>query len=410
MRQGMPGFNGKRLKEARDMRGLTSTSLAEMVGISKQAISRYEKGEVDGKTPFTPRPETLDRISSVLNFPKAFFLQASYIHNNTPIHYRSLSTATKGARQRAESKFTWFQEIADLLKQYVDLPAPNLPSFDVTDHTKLSAQDIEDFAAATRRHWNLGDRPISNVVTLLENNGVMVSRIDLEADTLDALSQYADYDSIPYVFLSSSKQSAARSKFDLSHELAHLCLHNLLSKGVCQNQKTHSEIEKQAHRFASAFLLPAQSFTKDLISPTLDGFWALKDKWQVSIKAMIVRCRDLEIIEDDYARTLFINYNRRGWAKREPLDDKLPIEQPKLLRRSFELLVKENIITVDDITTQLPYPESALEEIIGLPKGFLSPRNNVEYLPTLKRPQAREALIAKDSAKDSKIIQFPTKI
>jgi Zn-dependent peptidase ImmA (M78 family)/DNA-binding XRE family transcriptional regulator len=406
MRQGMPGFNGKRLKEARDMRGLTITSLAEMVGVTKQAISRYEKGEVEGKTPFTPRPETLDRISTVLNFPKTFFLQGSCIANTTPIHYRSLSTATKAARLRAESKFMWFQEITNFLKQYVDLPEPNLPKFGVNDYTKLSSYDIEEFATATRRHWGLGDRPISNVVTLLENNGVMISRIDLEADTLDALSQFADHDGIPYVFLSSSKQSSARSKFDLCHELAHLCIHNLLNKSTCQNLKTHSDIEKQAHRFSSAFLLPVESFTKDLNSPTLDGFWALKDKWQVSIKAMIVRCRDLDIIDDDYARTLFINYNRRGWAKREPLDDKLPIEQPKLLRRSYELLVKEKVLAVEDITDQLPYPQPALEEIIGLPIGFLSSRNNVEFFPTLKRtsPKHDTPILF-----DSKVIKFPSR-
>jgi Zn-dependent peptidase ImmA (M78 family) len=405
MRQGTPGFNGKRLKQARDIYGLTVTSLAAMIGISKQAISQFEKSESGEKGASTPRPEVLDKISSSLNFPKNFFLQESYIANETPIHYRSLSAATKAARARAESKFLWLQEITHSLKQYVDLPTVNIPHFEAKDHTKISAEFIEDAATATRRYWGLGDGPILNVLNLLENNGAIVSRIDLEADTLDALSQWANYDSMPYIFLSSTKHSAARSRFDISHELAHLTIHANLNKNICYNPIDHSVIEKQAHRFASSFLLPARSFMNDLVSPTLDSFWALKEKWQVSIAAMIMRCHHLEIIDEEYERKLWMNYNRRGWSKQEPLDDRLPIEQPKLLRRSLELLVKENILSREDFISQLPYPTSALEEIINLPKNFLSKGDNIEYFPTLKRVQNRDATIPIDS----KVINFPSR-
>lgn len=402
MRQGTPGFNGRRLKQARDIYGLTVTSLAEMVGISKQAISQFERTELD-KGP-TPRPEILERISSHLNFPKEFFLQGSCIKSESPIHYRSLSAATKMARSRAEAKFIWLQEITNFIKQYVELPVVNLPCFASHDHKKVTYNDIEDYATMSRRHWGLGDGPISNITTLMENNGIIVSRINFEAETLDALSQWSSYDKIPYIFLSSLKQSAARSRFDLAHELAHLTFHRFLNNSIFYNPVEHSLLEKQAHRFASAFLLPARTFTNDLVSPTLDSFWALKDKWRVSIAAMIMRCRDLEIIEEEYARKLWINYNRRGWAKREPLDDKLPIEDPKILRRSFELLIKEHIFTREDIVNHLPYPLSALEEIISLPQGFLSVIDNIEFLPSLKITKKSE----EPKTADSTVIKFPT--
>src|ERR1035438_6719380 len=92
-----PGFNGKRLKQARDIYGLTVTSLAEMIGVSKQAISQFEKSEVDAKGASTPRPEIFEKMCTSLNFPKSFFLQESYITNDSPIYYRSLSAATKMA-------------------------------------------------------------------------------------------------------------------------------------------------------------------------------------------------------------------------------------------------------------------------------------------------------------------------
>jgi len=46
-----------------------------------------------------------------------------------------------------------------------------------------------------------------------------------------------------------------------------------------------------------------------------------------------------------------------------------------------------------------------LEEIINLPKNFLSKGDNIEYFPTLKRVQNRDATIPIDS----KVINFPSR-
>lgn len=39
----MAGFQGEKLRKARLYRGLTLTELAEETGVSKQALSKYEK-------------------------------------------------------------------------------------------------------------------------------------------------------------------------------------------------------------------------------------------------------------------------------------------------------------------------------------------------------------------------------
>ena len=51
-----PNFNPKRLREARLIRGLTIRELAEMVGVTKQAISQFELGEN------TPKSETMGPV------------------------------------------------------------------------------------------------------------------------------------------------------------------------------------------------------------------------------------------------------------------------------------------------------------------------------------------------------------
>jgi predicted transcriptional regulator len=53
MKPGTPGFVGARLKEAREARFLSAIALADLVGVSRQAISLYENGAK------TPGPEVM---------------------------------------------------------------------------------------------------------------------------------------------------------------------------------------------------------------------------------------------------------------------------------------------------------------------------------------------------------------
>ncbi len=91
--------------------------------------------------------------------------------------------------------------------------------------------------------------------------------------------------------LGSDKDSAARSRFDAAHELAHLILHNSVTK---LGPPLHKLLEEQANRFAGAFLLPVDGFTNDIGALlTLNSLWVLKRKWRVSIAAMIHRCAEI---------------------------------------------------------------------------------------------------------------------
>ena len=149
--------------------------------------------------------------------------------------------------------------------------------------------------------------------------------------------------------------------------------------------KEFKQIENQANRFASAFLLPEETFLNDLTYPTLDSFWLLKEKWKVSIALMIRRCFDLNIIDEDDYRKLNINLRRRGWHKKEPQDDALEIEKPRFLKRAFDLIVENNVQTRDDIQASLPFPKNIVEELRGAPKGFLSEdKTKIEPFPRLK--------------------------
>ena len=161
----------------------------------------------------------------------------------------------------------------------------------------------------------LGTGPIADIVLLMENNGIIVSRGELAAEYLDAYSQRPANSDHPIVFLGSDKASAARSRHDASHELGHLILHRNVDTKTIRNSTLFKLIEDQAHRFASSFNLPSRGFADQLWAPTLDAFLALKPHWKVAIAAMIMRCEQLGITNEDQSRRSWINMNRRGWRK-----------------------------------------------------------------------------------------------
>jgi len=370
MKRGTPGFVGARLKEAREARGLTATALSEILRVTRQSVSQYENEQQ------TPRPEVMRKIEEVLNLPPAFFSRPVEDEpGDRKIFYRDMESTTKLARARMDRRYLWLNEIADYLQQFVSFPPVDFPRFETPrDPTEISWDSIEVMASKTREYWGLGEGPISNVVSLLESNGAVVARGMMEADELDAFSEWREWhehNETPYVFLGADKQNAFRSRYDGAHELGHLVLHRNIDKKHVDNTRTHKLIEKQAYRFAGAFLLPASSFANDFYAPSLDTFRALKPKWKVSIAMMIYRSADLGFVGKEQTRRLWINRTRRGWRLREPLDDALDIEEPRLLRRAFELLVNEGVQSRDAIRFALPYASSDIEELAGLPPGFL---------------------------------------
>src|ERR1700730_6505299 len=105
MMPGTPGFCGNRLREARELRGLTALQLSELVGVTKQAVNMYEKSRC------SPSPDVFDRLVQVLRVPAGHFLRPVLPQPTGPIFYRSFASATKRMRLRAERKLGWVRDL-----------------------------------------------------------------------------------------------------------------------------------------------------------------------------------------------------------------------------------------------------------------------------------------------------------
>lgn len=367
MKLGTPGFIGARLREAREARGMTPQSLADVLGVSRQAISQYEAGQL------TPRPDIMEKLPAVLNVRSRFFFRPLQPTESTPFYFRSMAAATKAARARAYWRQEWLHHLIRFVEGYVELPPVKLPDLDLPqDPLQLTLPLIEQAATEVRRFWNLRDGAISDLVLLLENNGIVVSRGELWSEALDAFSRWRD--GRPFVFLGSEKGSAVRSRLDAAHELAHLVLHRSVTPEALKRPELFRRIEDQAMYFAGAFLLPAGSFAADVRVVNLELLRALKPTWKVSIGGMLKRAERLDLIPEYQRTALWRSYARRGWKREEPLDRELVPEEPRLLRRAITLLVDEGILSREELLSRFDITGKDIEDLAALPTGYLEPR------------------------------------
>lgn len=380
MRSGTPGFRAERLVEARDSRGLTQVALADLINRTSSSISRWEAGDQ------SPEPDALDALARALNLPVSFFLRAQPDHGAAPMFFRSMASTTQSVRKRSQARLRWAQDISLDLQEWLDLPEPNVPEIEVRDHREIRDEDIDRMANECRTRWSLGRGPVSDILLVLENAGVVVVKEEVGTATMDGVSNWSTADGRPYTLIARDKATSVRSRMDAAHELGHLVLHRHLTPKTLNSAADFKEIERQAFYFAGAFLLPAESFAAEVWSPSLNALVALKERWKTSVGAMMKRCSALGMMSEEAERRMWKYYSARGWRKNEPLDDVLTAEEPRLLARSVRLLIDEGVRSREDLLGDFRLPSADVESLCGLPRGYMTnEKADVVALPTLKR-------------------------
>ena len=370
-----------RLLEARLVSRLNQTELATKIGVSRQAISSYEQGEK------TPEPETMQALAAVLEQPISFFTKGDIptFGSHSVNFFRKTGADTKRRNMACEIYARWLAQAAFTFDEVVNFPAVDLPGYEPGDTaTRYSDDEIEEIAEKVRHHFGLGLGPISNVVRLLETKGILVARVQIPKENVEAFSFWSG--GRPFIFLASEKESGARARFDAAHELGHLILHRWIGADEIEDKDRLKEIEREADRFAGAFLLPRKSFPNEVYSSKLMGFVDLKRRWKVSLQAMIYRCKNLGIFDDQQVTNLYKQLSFKKWRTTEPLDgpNGLPLEEPLLLRKISEVVLDGGRMAKDEVKTALGFSPRVIEQLLGLSPFQLSSGDLHEFEPTLK--------------------------
>jgi Zn-dependent peptidase ImmA (M78 family)/DNA-binding XRE family transcriptional regulator len=357
-------FNPARLNLARRRRGHTKAALAEMVAISTRMVTAYERAEKE------PSPLTLLKISGVLNFPVEFFggvdLEEPPLEGSS---FRALSTLAARQREQALAAGAIALALSDWIDAKFTLPEPSIPQF--------QGVDPETAAMAVRSEWGLGERPIRNVIDLLEAHGSRVFSLIEECAALDAFSFWRG--SVPYVFLNVMK-SAERSRMDAAHELGHLVMH--WKRGV-----RGRNIERGADLFGSAFLMPSGSVVAEAPrAARLDQIIEAKPRWNVSAANLAHRMHDLGLLTDWQYRSIFMDMGKKGYRTREPNGTRA--ETSQVLGKVFKAL-RDDGISFTDVARELGIPVDELSKsVFGL---VLAPVAGAER-PAPRQPETAPEL------------------
>lgn len=395
-RFGIQGFEAGRLGQILAARRLSQAQLAALVGVSPATISKWRSGSQ------APERDTLERLASVVNVTPEWFTRAPSMKVSLPL-FRSNASAHVAARAMLEARVEWAQDVALALAEFVDYPILNLPTRNFTDPDQITADEIELAASECRELWRIGRMAVPDLALAIEGAGVILVREETGVSQIEGLSAWSEELGRPLVLLSADKDNGYRSRFDLAHELGHLILHRHIPRPT--ERERHKQLEQQAHRFAGAFLLPAETFADEIRTPvTLDDLLLLKRRWGVSVAAMVMRLRQLKIVDEEGAQLLFKRRSARWGAKSEPGDGDRAPERPRLLRRTIDLLVEENVMPLDSIPRHIGLAAYDIEMLAGLPEGYFRGKANVVQLARLRAVPSTASDIA--STERSAVLPF----
>jgi len=350
----MPGFNSKRLTEMRIVRDVAQGQLADGLGVTKQMISKYERGKS------IPSLDTIWNIVGLLNVPKKHLYKESPLltADSSPLFLRAPTSTKKNFREYARIVSQWGYEILCSIK---DPPQPYL-LFSINEKLPIPEKAME-----LRRQWGLGAHPIENLTTLLESRGFSIFTIDSPDFRTEAFSQIIN--GVPITVLNKGFGTAVRQRFSLAHELGHMVLHkNLFS---CESELIDADIEREADLFAEYFLMPINGFEYSFTSPKMDRFIHMKKEWKVSIASIIIHCEHIGLIDMEKKDALQRKMNIKGWKKFEPLDDEIMPEIPT----KIATLVSEQVVdlnTFNNFFDKVQLPVDMIEHICSMPNGTLT--------------------------------------
>lgn len=304
-----------------------------------------------------------------LNVPPEFFFVAPRPSAEGPTFFRSMAAATKRSRRRADTRIDWTWDLLRFAQTRVQFPDVALPPAPDVPWQALTREDIELRADALRRHWKLGAGPISNVVWLAEEAGFVVVRDEIGNSYLDAHHRWCS--GRPIIVLNTDKELAVRSRFDCSHEIGHADIHRDVQTKELQTSGMLKRVEEQASQFAAAFLLPAETFAQEVTNISLEALLQMKMRWRVSVAALIRRCVTLGIADGGMATRLWKAKSARGWTKREPLDDEMFPEHPRLLGSALTVVLTRGVASREELVRRTGLPPREIEKLAGLGNGFL---------------------------------------
>lgn len=327
---------GKRLNIARISAGLSLRDLSEKSGniVSAQAIGKYERDEM------MPGSKILISLAEALGVSVEYLVGQSDIQLEG-VEFRKNKITSKKEEAQVEaavlSHLERYLEVEEILHaSSLEWEKPREAPYPVREmaEAEIAAMNMRD-------HWDLGTNPIPALAEFLEERGIKVMSLPFP-ESVSGLTCWAKRQSgkrVPVIVMNET-DTGERQRFTLSHELGHMVM-DVVGK---------LDEEKASHRFAGAFLMPAETIRSEIgknrNSIGMGELFALKQLFGVSVQAIAYRCKDLGIIKQPMFGRLFDFFTEKGW-RAPPYPEPLPMpkEQPRRFRRLCFRALAENALS-----------------------------------------------------------------
>lgn len=323
---------GERFKSARLMNGLSLQDVADQLSksVTRQAIYRYEKGEV------IPDSTTLHELCKLFNVQSDFFFRPIGVAIKD-INYRKLRTSAKEddkIREHTKDYLSRYLEIEDILgiKNAFENPLKGFPEISKYAHVNHAANLL-------REAWNLGNNALPNVSELLEDQQIKVIELDAHGN-FDGLQTYAN-NNIPVIAYNINKTgNPDRLRFTLLHELAHLLL-------TFDESLTKHEVERLCNQFAAAMLISENTLKNELGEKrkqlSIHEIGNIKKQYGISMQAIVLRAHDCGIITANYTSQFFKKFKDNDWTINEPISYEGHEKSGRFEQLVFRALIEELI-------------------------------------------------------------------
>jgi len=296
----------RRLREARHEAGLSSRAVADKMprrlAVSYVTIASYEKGTT------VPPVDVLAALADIYKRTLNWFLDTR--EGLTNFRYRNLKARVGLAEQRHFEALAgkWVDAYVKV-ERYLKEPPRR------TDRSKslFSGQDMEpaQLAAAVRKMLGLDDdQAVQNTVSVLESFSALAVELRASFGIDGAAARHGE----KFVVVLNPNTNSDRLRMNAAHELAHVlyddCKHDL--------GWNDAVVERRAYDFASLLLLPESQLIPAFEGRSFLRLIQYKEKFGVSLSAMIYRGEQSRIINSTTARWLWGELSHRGWRTSEP--------------------------------------------------------------------------------------------
>ncbi len=317
---------GQKLRVSRSAAGLSLRELESSIDnrVTAQAISKYERNES------MPSSSVLIALADALDVPVDYLAGDCDLVLES-VEFRKKKLTSKRQEVQVEAKVLQLLERYLTLEELLRLPSVEWDKPREAPWPVLNdPAEAEQAALGLRHHWGLGLEPVPNLIEFLEERGIKLLTMGLgDIDGLTARVRH-DRGAPSAVIVVNQDHWGERQRFTIAHELGHMVM------DVADKRKE----EKAAHRFAGAFLMPAETLRAEIGKRRKSMGWSelfeLKRIFGVSVQALTYRCKDLGIFSNVLFRRLFDEFERLGWRS-PPFEEPHTIEQVRPSRR-FERL------------------------------------------------------------------------